>query len=277
MASDEWWDRHEIIESWFEDSDEAHAVLDKARSARSAEAALWKWLETRRDWWARIMARSADVLETSLHPDATGFVACATALLEGRELKKIPVMLDIHEQTIEAWVRDDPDFDPEASLEDLAEAAPEPEKKGEVAALLRGTGLSPDWLDGYLTGIVIAPKIIMPNQWLPRILDEVLPRIDPSRFQRFMDLLMMRAQAVAEIASEPAEFAASISSRSKKAQGDWASGFSEALDRFQSAWPKKGMTKEDRKLIEIGAAGLAGADLPELAALIAKRQEKNSD
>lgn len=276
MASEDWWDRHEIIESWFEDSDEAHAVLDKARSARSAEAALWKWLETRRDWWARIMARSADVLETSLHPDATGFVACATALLDGRELKRIPVMIDIHEQTIEAWVRDDPDFDPEASLEDLAEAAPEPEKKGEVSALLRGTGLSSDWLDGYLTGIVIAPKIIMPNQWLPRILDAVLPRIDPSRFQRFMDLLMMRAQAVAEIASEPAEFAASISNRSKKGQRDWASGFSEALDRFRSAWPQKGMTKEDSRLIEIGVAGLAGADLPALAALIAKRQEKNS-
>jgi hypothetical protein len=91
-----------------------------------------------------------------------------------------------------------------------------------------------------------------------------------------MDLLMMRAQAVAEMASEPAEFAASISSRSKKGQGDWGSGFSEALDRFRSAWPQKGMTKEDSRLIEIGVAGLAGADLPALAALIAKRQEKNS-
>jgi hypothetical protein len=55
-ASEEWWDRHETIESWFEDSDAAHAVLDKARSAKSAETALWKWLETRRDWWARILA-----------------------------------------------------------------------------------------------------------------------------------------------------------------------------------------------------------------------------
>jgi hypothetical protein len=36
------------------------------------------------------------------------------------------------------------------------------------------------------------------------------------------------------------------------------------------------MTKEDSRLIEIGVAGLAGADLPALAALIAKRQEKNS-
>ena len=57
-ASEEWWDRHETIESWFEDSDAAHAVLDKARSAKSAETALWKWLETRRDWWARILALS---------------------------------------------------------------------------------------------------------------------------------------------------------------------------------------------------------------------------
>lgn len=111
-ASEEWWDRHEIIESWFEDSDAAHGVLDKARSAKSAETALWKWLETRRDWWARILARAADVLETALDPDAPGFAACAMALIDGRDLKKIPVMLDVHEQTIEAWVRDDPDLDP---------------------------------------------------------------------------------------------------------------------------------------------------------------------
>ena len=91
-----------------------------------------------------------------------------------------------------------------------------------------------------------------------------------------MEQVAVRPDGYAETASEPAEFAASISSRAKKAQGDWASGFSEALDRFQSAWPKKGMTKEDRKLNEIGAAGLIDADLPELAALIAKRQAKNS-
>ena len=112
----------------------------------------------------------------------------------------------------------------------------------------------------YLTGVVIAPQMLMPNQWLPAILDAVLPRIDPSRFQRFMDLVMMRAQAASDMASEPGEFFASIARRSKKAQGDWASGFSEALDRFRSAWPKRGMTAEDRRLIEIGAAGLAGVD-----------------
>lgn len=274
-SSEEWWDRHETLDSWFEDSDAAHAVLDKARSAKSAETALWKWLETRRDWWARILARSADVLETANHPDAAGFAASAMALLEGRSLKTIPVMLDVHEQTIEAWVRDDPDFDPGLTFEELAQEAPTPEKKGEVAALLRGTDLSVDWLDGYMTGIVIAPKMIMPNQWLPPILDPVLPRIDPAQFQRFMDLLMMRAQTVSDVAAVPDQLVAAISTRSKKGRAEWWSGFSDAVGKFRTAWPKKGMTKEDRRLLEVVTAGLTGADVEEFASLVALRQERN--
>jgi yecA family protein len=274
-ASEEWWDRHEIIESWFEDSDGAHAVLDKARGAKSAETALWKWLETRREWWARILARAADVLETALDPDAPGFAACAMALLDGRDLKKIPAMLDVHEQTIEAWVRDEPDFDPAMTFEELAQEALEPEKKGEVSALLRGTDLTVDWLDGYLTGIVIAPQMIMPNQWLPPILDAVLPRIDPSRFQRLMDLLMMRAEAASDVAAAPNEFVAAMSARSKRGQADWAGGFSDALSRFRTAWPKKRMTTEDKRLLEIAAGESISAELGEFAALIAHRQERN--
>ncbi len=274
-ASEEWWDRHETIESWFEDSDAAHAVLDKARSAKSAETALWKWLETRRDWWARILARSADVLETAHHPDAAGFAACAMALLEGRSLKTIPVMLDVHEQTIEAWVRDDPDFDPGLTFEELAQEAPTPEMKGEVAALLRGTELSVDWLDGYMTGVVIAPQMIMPNQWLPAILEPVLPRINPSQFHRFMDLLMMRAQTASDVASVPDQLVAAISSRSKKGQVEWWSGFSDAMSKFRTAWPKVGITKEERRLLDTAAAGFTSADLAEFAALVALRQERN--
>lgn len=245
LASEGWWDRHAIVESWFEESDEAHAVLDRARSARAAETALWKWLETRRDWWARILARSADVLEAAGDPEAASFAACAMALLDGRDLKKTPVMVDVHEQTIEAWIRDDPDLDPGAPLEDLADEAPVPEQKGEMVALLRGTELASDWLDGYLTGVVIAPTMLMPNAWLPVILDAVLPRIDPSRFQRFMDLVMMRAQAVAGLVSDPDVFRASMTRRSRKAQMDWTRGFAHAAGMFGKAWPKKGKRQGD--------------------------------
>lgn len=275
LSSEGWWDRHAIIESWFEESDEAFAALDKARTAHSAEAALWKWLETRRAWWARILARAAGVLESADDPDAAGFAACAMALIEGRELKKIPVMLDVHEQTIEAWVRDDPDLDPGTTLDEIAAEAPLPEKKGEFATLLRGTELMPDWLDGYLTGVVIAPKMLMPNLWLPAILDAVLPRVDPSRFQRVMDLVMMRAQAASDQVVEPEAFAASMTARSKKGQKEWVAGFAYAIETFRSAWPKKGLTEEDRRLLAMVSKGRVLDELTEFAALIASRHARN--
>lgn len=101
-------------------------------------------------------------------------------------------MLDIHEETIEAWCGTIRISIRRPRLRIWPKRPPSPRRRVAVAALLRGTGLSSDWLDGYLTGIVIVPKMIMPNQWLPRILGRrAQPRIDPSRFQRFMDLLMM--------------------------------------------------------------------------------------
>jgi len=49
-ASEGWWDRHEIVQSWFEESDSAQELLDQPRTPRALESALWAWLERRRDW-----------------------------------------------------------------------------------------------------------------------------------------------------------------------------------------------------------------------------------
>jgi hypothetical protein len=173
-------------------------------------------------------------------------------------------------------VRDDPSFDPGVSFEELAEEAPAPEKKGEFAALLRNSGLAIDWVEGYLTSVAIAPQMIAPNLWLAPILDAVLPGLDPSKFQRFMDLLTMRAHEVFDLACDAGAFAASMAKRSKKGQGDWAVGFSEAANWFRAAWPKKGMAKEDRRLLEMASDGVAVAELSEFADLIARRQVGNS-
>ena len=85
-ASEGWWDRHEIVQSWFEESDHAHEVLEGRHSPRALDSALWRWLETRRDFWARLVGRAADVLAAADHPDANSFTATAMALLEGRDL-----------------------------------------------------------------------------------------------------------------------------------------------------------------------------------------------
>ena len=86
---------------------------------------------------------------------------------------------------------------------------------------------------------------------------------------------MIRAQAVSDVASEPEQLIAALSARSKKGQEEWWSGISEAMGRFRAAWPKRGMTKEDRLLLEFAAAGLTSTNLADFAALVALRQERN--
>lgn len=280
-ASEDWWDRHAIVQSWFEESDSAHALLAAKRSPRALESALWKWLETRRDWWARIIARGADVLLAAGHPDADSFAATAMALLEGRDLKKIPIMADVHEQTIEAWIFDAPDIDQQTTIKELADlpAAPEPERKGELARLVKGAGVSADGIDGFLMGIILAPTMIAPNRWVPEILNSVMAALKPDTIQRFIDLIMMRATAAIEQARDNEVFVPVMAKRSKMAMRDWAGGFSHACDTFSSSWPAKSTGPDDRamkvRISDAMALGFSAQDLRTLGQWIEARHARN--
>jgi hypothetical protein len=283
-ASEDWWDNHEIIQSWFEESDHAHEVLDGTRSPRAIDAALWKWLETRRDFWARLTARGAAVLAAASHPDADSFTATAMALRDGRDLKKIPVMADVHDQTIGAWVFDDPDFDQDATLGEWVEQAeaeaPKAERKGELARLIKGSGVTADWIDGFLMSITLAPKMITPNRWLPEILGRAIASLGPDTIQRFADLILMRANACVDVAPRPAEFAAAMSRRSSMAMRDWAAGFSSACDQFRSSWPAKSTSRDDRAMMErvsdAMSTGFSPPDAKLLSLWIAARHDQNT-
>ncbi|MCC6001128.1 MAG: UPF0149 family protein [Pararhodobacter sp.] len=282
-ASEGWWDRHEIVQSWFEESDPAHEVLEGTRSSRGVEAALWRWLDTRRDYWARVVARAADVLSAAGDPDADSFTATAMALLDGRDLKKIPVMLDVHEQTIEAWVFDDPDTDQGATLDEwVGEAepkSPKPERKGELARLLKGAAITADWIDGFLMAVTLAPKMIAPNRWLPEILGSAVASLTPDSIQRFADLILMRANACVDHASAPAEFATAMSGRSKMAMRDWAAGFSYACGHFRASWPAKSTAPDDRAMMnrvsDAMSTGFSAAEVKTLSQWIAARHARN--
>jgi len=279
--SRDWWDRHEIVRSWFEESDSAQELLNHPRSPRAMESALWKWLETRRGWWARLIARGAAMLEAAGHPDADSFAATAAALLEGRDLKKIPVMADIHEQTIEAWMFDDPDLIPGATTDDFVEpaGAPEPakpERKGELAKLLKATSLTPDWIDGYLTAVVIAPKFITPNRWLPILLEGAMGGLEATNLQRFLDIVMLRANDAIALAGESAAFARQMESRVLM---DWAAGFTRGCTTFKSSWPAKSTGPDDRAMQKLVAkaaeTGFTSSDLRTLSQWIAARHAAN--
>jgi len=251
-ASADWWERHEIVRYWFEDSDDAQEQMERSSGPRATEAALWRWLETRRGWWAHQIARGAAMLEAAGHSDTDNFTATAMALLDGRDLKKIAVMADVHDQTIEAWVFDDPDLGPDATLDDLAELAgepepPAPERKGELAKLLKGTGISPEWVDGYLMAVVIAPKMIAPNRWLPKLLDGAIGGLDPAKLQRFLDLLMLRANGAIEMAEGGGRIARQMAKHPAGATQDWAAGFSQGCESFKSSWSANGSRRATRR------------------------------
>ena len=216
------------MQSWFEESDSAQDLLDQTRTPWALESALWSWLETRRDWWARIVARGAEVLAAAGHPDAESFAATAMALRDGRDLKKIPVMADVHHQTIEAWMFDDPDADHDMTPDALAglPKAPEPERKGELARLVKGPVISADWIDGFLMAIVLAPKMIEPNRWVQVILNSAMEALGPDTINRFIELIMMRANSAIAQARDAELFAAGIAKKTKMGRRDWAGGFS---------------------------------------------------
>ena len=92
-----------LTDSWFEDTEETREIVATARTARGIETKLWKFLETRRDIWARrflqtaVMLRDGDKLR-----ECKTLTASAHGLLNGRALKRIPLMEDIMYTTIEA-------------------------------------------------------------------------------------------------------------------------------------------------------------------------------
>jgi hypothetical protein len=96
-----------LSDSWFEDTEETREILASTRMARrtgrSTENKIWKFLEARRDIWARRFLQTAVMLRNDdrLREWKT-LTASAHGLMTGRALKRIPLMEDIMYTTIEA-------------------------------------------------------------------------------------------------------------------------------------------------------------------------------
>lgn len=252
--SEFWRDRFAIIESWFEESDALSHHLDTCYSSRSFDVALWKWLEKRRDWWTRIIARSAQVLVASDDGCADAFVATAQALYAKRNLPKTPIMREIFERTRDLWSDGGLQIVSETTTETLPEgpelpAPPKAEKPGELRRLLQGAEISADWVDGYLAAICLAPKMIAPGAWLEILLPYALAALSEKRLQRFLDLLILRYNALSDQLSDPVTMDAVLGSMSDLDLEDWADGFSDGYESFKSAWPAKTLSASDRAIL----------------------------
>jgi len=252
VAADGSWREGRTVTSWFEESDGAREAMDEARSPQGVDAALWKWLETRRGFWARTIAGTADVLAAAGHRDAKNFAATAMALSEGRGLKRTAVMDGIHEQTVQAWIYDSAKMGGAADSDESSEprSEPKPERKGELARLLK-KACSVAWIDGFLMGVLLAPKSIEPTSWMVMILDRMKRPSDADAIQRFVELVTMHARVIYEQEVCDCDmFTVTMSKRSKAAKLDWAAGFSHACDQYKSSWPAKLTSRKDRAMVK---------------------------
>lgn len=251
MASRRWAESHAALGSWFDTHDELYQSMAETMEPEALGETVWQWLEARRPWWAGLIARSAIMLDAARHPDAASFAATALALYGGDDLRKIPVMQTVLDQTIDAWIFDDPflmgSLDGDSMDEMAPPAPPQPERRGELAKLLKGSGISAHWVDGFLTAIIIAPEMILPNQWIAVLLGAAGPRLEQSGLQRFLDLIMMRANAAVENAQDPAALTEQLAGLKAGAASDWARGYREGFETFRSSWPAR-LSQKDKSM-----------------------------
>lgn len=253
--SRDWFSEYDITSSWFMSDASLIAALEQARTKAAAKKIVTRHLEEKRDFWAKLFARSALVLrhDSTATPDAwLSFAAVAQALETGREIKKIPVFEDILELTLcVAEERALEELETDAAWEDEGFEPPEiaPEQKGELAKLLKGSPLKPDQIEGYLTAVLIAPEFVSPDAWLVPLMQGVEVKGQGS-IQRILDIIMLRFGALNE-AVLLGEIGIDLRGLSPKRFQAWAEGFAQAVDGIKGAWPKRALGHDDKQVINM--------------------------
>ncbi|WP_159087065.1 UPF0149 family protein [Loktanella sp. Alg231-35] len=243
----QWAGDFDMAQSWFVTNASLSDALDAARTEQQAERAVWNELELQRNDWSMLFARAAAVLRHADHDEWRAFAAVVHAVETGRALKKTPIFemiaaltLDLAEQEgFDALVPDP--MEDEVFDDDIV-----PEGKGELARLLKGTTLSPDSIDGYLTGILVAPEFTTPPDWLPPLLGEISFAGEGS-VQRVLDILMLRYGTIRD-ALMVDDFGADLRKYGKRQFANWLDGFAQA-GALPDAWPKRALSADDRNIL----------------------------
>jgi hypothetical protein len=262
-ASAEWPDDYDLMQSWFEDSEAVRQILNEANTPRSCEAMLWRHLETRREWWARLIAKAAAVLkagEGDVREDWTAFAATALALAKGRPLRKVPIMGSIVVESLmgseDPWAAF-PDDSSEAGR-GVAEAPansshPAPEKSGELKRALKAASMeiTPEWVDGYLAAIIVAPKLAAPSGWLGGLLDQGHNFASHDKLQRFLDIMVIRYNDANSELADIARTRAKVGVYDADGLGQWANGFTDSVVRSGRDWTGRTVTRDDKRILKL--------------------------
>lgn len=176
--SGRWHEELDVLTSWFEDSTEARAILEREEPGDGQERALREYLETRRKWWAELCLRSALVVPREDRDGlADSLAVTGLALLDGREFTRIPLLATILEGTIAVHEQGDLAGGPLMQDDDEGEEFPHTDvlvdpARARLQPLFDNEPAAGRWpggyfgLHGYLFAIATHPDTLLPSQWI---------------------------------------------------------------------------------------------------------------
>lgn len=240
-ASADWINRFDQAGSWFEDTTALRAALARARTGSGREAAVWKHIEMRRDWWARHFAVSAATLQSATGLDSTlwlSFAAVAQALMDGHSLKRIPIMADIVAMTLEA----------NAAINRNVSPKSQSGAQEDIGSLLAQAGMNQAYLQGYLTALVITPLEPSPEDWLGSLLSGIeFP--GEGVIDRLIGFIMDHANQTDNDAVDPKAVAQALETLKEDDLKDWAAGFNDLVKATRRSWSTKLLAADDKRVL----------------------------
>ncbi len=255
-ASADWPMRYLDVEYWSEGTAMMQDVLEEYVSGNELEAVFWSKMEQRRDGWALLMLRAAHVLKGAGDEGWRSFAATACALLDGCELRTVPIMGHIVGETAAVWMDEEygrlsEGDDGTAELVRLIAAAAWPE----------GGILSEEssaWADGYLSAAILSPLGARPDVLFAAAAQRAGSGAGGRAGERLASALTARYRELETGYREArfvAEMFAGLDERELRA---WAQGLAMGVGILDTEWPTEAFISEERRSLSQIAAFAAG-------------------
>ncbi len=251
-ASADWPMRYLDIEYWSEGTAMMQEVLDEYVSGAALDAVFWSKIEERRNDWALVMLRAAHVLKGAADDGWRSFAATAAALLDGCELRTVPIMGHVVGETAAVWM--DEEY---GRMSEGDDGTAELVRLMAAAAWAEGDILSEEnaaWADGYLSAAVLSPLGAGPDALIAAASERSGVDVDGRAGERLATALAARhgeLEAGYREATFVARMFAGLEEREVRA---WAQGLALGVGLLDAAWPTEAFTAQERRSVSQVAA-----------------------